>query len=339
MQLPQIADTETGRDVPGSAGAPAATLIVRRSPRLGALRWLRLLAADRRAALGLCILGFFVLVAIAGPLVFKGDPTASDYNAIRQPPSAAHWFGTDQQGHDMFLQMVDGTRAPLIVGFSVAICATILAVLVGTAAGYIGGWVDEVLSLITNVFLVIPSLPLVVVISSWIHINSDAPIIVSLILTGWAFGARVLRSQTMSVRNKDFVMAAQVSGESNWRIILFEILPNMISIVVSSFIGTALFAIGIAAAVLFIGVGNITAISWFTMLYWAQSNQVFLTGAWWTFVPPGLAIALVGTALALINFGIDTISNPRLRTEGGKSARAARTRLAATPVVGKEPAR
>jgi len=328
MNMPQVAETETGRDVPSSAGMPAAPTTVRRSPRLGALRWLRLLVSDRRAAVGLVLLGFFVFIAIFGPFIWSGDPTASDYNAIRQAPSVQHWFGTDQQGHDMFLQMVDGTRAPLIIGFTVAIGATILAVLIGTAAGYFGGLIDEALSLLTNVFLVIPSLPLVVVIATWIHVNSDAPIIFALILTGWAFGARVLRSQTMSVRNKDFVMAAQVSGESGWRIVLAEILPNMISIVVSSFIGTALYAIGIAAATLFIGVGNVTAVSWFTMLYWAQSNQVFLTGAWWTFVPPGLAIALVGTSFALINFGIDTISNPRLRSERVKPARTSRSSLA-----------
>ena len=330
-------------EVPGPAGA--APLTVRqgaasggRSPgaserqRVSSLarragpRWLRALLMDRKAALGLAILLFFLLVAIFGPLIWRGDPMASDYTARpQQPPSAAHWFGTDQQSHDVFLQMVYGTRSSLALGFSIGALATLLSVLVGMSAGYFGGWVDEILSLLTNIVLVIPSLPLIIVLASWVQVKNDVPIIAIIGLTSWAWGARVLRSQTMTVRRKDFVLAAQVSGEAGWRIVLGEVLPNMTSLVVSGFIGTTVFAIGAAAGLYFLGFGNLSGVNWFTILYWAQNSSALQTGAWWTFVIPGGAVALVGTALSLINFGIDQISNPRLRTEKvKKAARVAR---------------
>ncbi len=254
---------------------------------------------------------------------------ASDYSAPpQQPPSAAHWFGTDQQNHDIFLQMVYGTRSSLALGFSIGALATLLSILIGMSAGYFGGWVDEILSLLTNIVLVIPSLPLIIVLASWVQVKSDVPIVAIIGLTSWAWGARVLRSQTLTMRRKDFVLASQVSGESGWRIVLREILPNMTSLVVSGFIGTTVYAIGAAAGLYFLGFGNLAEVNWFSILYWAQNSSALQTGAWWTFVIPGGAIALVGTALSLINFGIDEISNPRLRVEKVKPAARAATRPA-----------
>ncbi len=334
MQIQHVTESEAAAaDVGAMHTAP---LPARRASRLGAWHWLRLLLSDRKAALGLAILAFFVLAAIVGPIIWSGDPSASDYSAIRQPPSAAHWFGTDQQGHDMFRQMLFGTRSPLVVGASVGVIATAIGIIVGMTAGYFGGWIDEFLSLLINVFLVLPSLPLVVVLASWMRMTNDLPTILILSFTGWAWGARVLRSQTMSIRQKDFVLAAMVRGEPGWRIVLREIVPNMISLIASNFIGTALAAIATTAGLIFIGLGNISGVSWFTMLYWAQNGQVFLTGAWWTFVPPGLALAILGMACALINFGIDTISNPRLRTDGVKPPRRRRALTPARQAVAVE---
>jgi peptide/nickel transport system permease protein len=311
-----------------------------RRPHIGLPRWLASLLADRKAATGLVILAFFIAVAVMGPLIWRGDPMASDYTATpQQPPSAAHWLGTDQQSHDIFLQMVYGARPSLVLALAIGFCATMLSVLVGMSAGYFGGWVDEILSLVTNIVLVIPSLPLIIVLASWIHVKNDLPIIAIVSLTSWAWGARVLRSQTLSLRQKDFVLAARVSGEPGWRIMLVEILPNMTSLVVSGCIGTAVFALGAAAGLYFLGFGNLAEVNWFTILYWAQNASALQTGAWWTFVFPGVAIALVGTALSLINFGIDEISNPRLRVE--KIKPLARVKAQPTPVasVGKVTAR
>jgi peptide/nickel transport system permease protein len=133
----------------------------------------------------------------------------------------------------------------------------------------------------------------------------------------WAYGARVLRSQTLTLRNSEFVAAARVVGEPSWRIIIYEILPNMISLVVSSWIGAVQFAFLALVTLEFIGLGDVNLVSWGTILFWAQNNQALLTGAWWTFVPPGVCIALVGVSLTLINYGIDEITNPRLRSEEG----------------------
>jgi len=339
----QTPRAETAGDLPEAeagalAGANAPT--TRRAPRLGTPRWPRLLLSDRKAVLGLAILAFFVAVALIGPLIWQGDPTAADYTAIpQQPPSAAHWLGTDQQDHDIFLQMVAGTRAVLSVAVSIALLSTTLAIAIGMTAGYVGGWVDEILMLLTNIVLVVPSLPLIVVLASYIQVRNDLPIVLVVGLTGWAWGARILRSQTMSLRQKDFVQAAVVRGEARWRIVCYDILPNMISLVASLFIGSALYAIGVTAALYFLGFGNLGETSWFTILYWAQNASALQQGSWWVFAPPGLAIALLGTACALINSGIDEISNPRLRTERVKAPRAAGGSRRSAAVAGQATAR
>jgi peptide/nickel transport system permease protein len=133
-------------------------------------------------------------------------------------------------------------------------------------------------------------------------------------LVNWAYAARVLRSQTLSLAHSEFVAAAKVAGEPSWRIIAFEILPNMTSLIASAFIGSVLFAILTEAGLSFIGLGDANTVSWGTILYWAQQNQALLVGAWWTFIPPGVCIALVGLSLTLINYAIDEITNPRLQS-------------------------
>lgn len=277
-------------------------------------RWFRILFSNPRARIGLTIISFFVFIAIFGPLIWHGDPLAADYTGLpQQGPSARHWLGTDQQSHDIFRQLVYGTRPTLILGFSIGALATAVAVVIGMTAGYFGGLVDDVLSLLTNVFLVIPTIPLMIVLAAWLKVRSDLAIIAVISLTSWAFGARVFRSQTLSLREREFALAAVVRGESKIRIALIEILPNMISLVVSGLIGTTVFAIGTAAGLQFIGLGNLSEVNWFTILYWAKNTSSLETGAWWTFVPPGLAIALFGMGCTFVNYGIDQISNPRLQ--------------------------
>lgn len=276
-------------------------------------RWFRLLVGNRRARIGLLIIGFFVFVAIFGPLLVHGGPHAVDYSGLpEQGPSAKHVLGTDQQSHDILTQLVYGTRPTLILGFSIGAIATAIAVLIGMTAGYFGGFVDDILSLVMNVFLVIPTIPLMIVLAAWLQVRSDLAIIVVISLTGWAFGARIFRSQTLSLREREFALAAVVRGESRMRIALVELLPNMMSLVVSALIGTTVFAIGTAAGLQFIGLGNVSEVNWFTILYWAQNTSSLQTGAWWTFVPAGLAIAIFGMGCTFVNYGIDQISNPRL---------------------------
>ena len=181
-------------------------------------------------------------------------------------------------------------------------------------SGYFGGRVDDLLSLFTNVVLIIPGLPLLVALAAFLP-PGNVTVVVVLTVTGWAWTARIMRSMTMSLREKDFVAAALVSGESQVRIIFRDILPNMTSIIVGSLIGATIYAIGADAALSFLGFTNVSQVSWGTNLYWAQNNAGLLVGAWWSFIPSGLCIALVAFALSLINYAMDEVTNPRLRAE------------------------
>ncbi|HLW03473.1 MAG TPA: ABC transporter permease [Ktedonobacterales bacterium] len=262
--------------------------------------------------IGLGILGFFVLLAIFGPVFVHQDPQAFSSDVL-SPPSAAHWMGTTQTGQDVFAQVIDGTRMTLLVGFAVGALATFLSVVIGLTAGYFGGVVDELISLVINVFLVIPALPLTIVLAGYIPVRGPLPVAVVISLTGWAWGARVLRAQTMSLRKREFVEAARASGESTFRIIFAEILTNELAIVASSLIFTIIYAIFSEVGLEFLGLSDVTVTSWGNMLFWATNNQALLLGAWWWIVPPGLCIALLGAGLAFTNNGIDELTNPRLR--------------------------
>jgi peptide/nickel transport system permease protein len=282
---------------------------------------------------GLGILGFFVLIAVIGPWIAPYDPSAMGPDLLR-PPSAAHPFGTTQTGQDIFSQILVGTRGVLVVGLVAGLIATVLSVLVGVTAGFLGGTADEVLSALSNVFLVVPALPLIIIVVSFLPDASDLVIALAISATGWAWGARVLRAQTLSLRRRDHVEAARATGERTWRLIVFEVMPNLTAIIASGFVGTVIFAVLSEITLSFIGVANISNWNWGTVLFWAQNNQALAQGAWWWFVPAGLSIALLGTALSLINFGIDEFVNPRLRTSGRVGGgKKARTRVGFTPVV------
>jgi peptide/nickel transport system permease protein len=278
--------------------------------------WLGSILRSRKATLGLIILLVFVLMAVFAEQIAPNDPTRM-VGRPHQAPDGEYIMGTTRSGQDIFSQVVFGARTTLVVGFLTGTVVIVVAIVMGVTAGYVGGWLDEILSLITNVFLVIPSLPLIIVVAGWLERPGPFTIVLVLSLTSWAWGARVLRSQTLVLRNSEFVAAARAIGEPTWRIVIFEILPNMTSLVVSSWIGAVLFAVLAEAGLEFIGLGDPNAVTWGTVLYWAQNNQALLTKAWWTFVPPGVCIALLGFSLTLINYGIDEVTNPRLRSDEG----------------------
>jgi peptide/nickel transport system permease protein len=260
---------------------------------------------------GLAILGFFALSALLGPWLVM-DPTEPVALPL-VPPSWDNLLGTTGQGQDVLAQTIMGARTSLSVGFLVGFSVVAIGALVGGAAGYFGGRVDELLSFLINVFLIMPGLPLMVVIAAYLP-TGPVTIAVALILTGWAWTARVIRSQTLALRERDFVAAAVLSGESSLRILVFEILPNMSSLLVSCFIGATLYAIGAEVGLEFVGLGDVGQVTWGSNLYWASNDAALLTKSWWTFVPTGFSIALVGFALGLLNSAIDERSNPRLRS-------------------------
>ena len=281
-------------------------------------RWRRMPA---KAKVGAILLGFFVLVAIIGPQVTPYDPSYQNPSpsASMNAPSAAHLLGTTQTGQDVLSQLLVGIRLTLELAIIVGVVATVLAVIVGVAAAYLGGFWDELLSLVTNVFLVIPALPLLIVLLGYPSLRGEWPTIIVLSGLGWPWGARVIRAQTLAIRGRDFVAASRETGERTWRIITVEIIPNEVSLIAASFVNTVLYAIGASVALAFIGLADLNTWSLGTILYWAESQQALQLGAWWWFVPPGLAVALIGTALVLLNTGIDELGNPRLRDASSAS--------------------
>ena len=326
----------------GAPGVPSPTIVppTRRRIRL---------PRSAKVITGATLLAIFVFLAIFGPALSPYDPNfiATDTNGTPQPPSAAHLLGTTNLQQDILSQLLAGTRPIMLVAFVAGAVATVLAVIIGVAAGYFGGLVDDLLSLLINVSLVLPALPLLIVLTGFLGTSSSAndPLIALIIaITGWAWGARVLRVQVLSMRNRDFVESARLIGERPWRIIGFEIMPSLIPIIASSFLFTVIYAIGTYASLAYLGLIDPAHWSWGTMLFQAGSLQAEQSGWWWWFIPPGLAIALLGMALALLNFGIDEFINPRLRAAGlsRKAARGAglprRFRLGLTPVTAQAPA-
>jgi peptide/nickel transport system permease protein len=265
------------------------------------------------AIAGSLIVGTIIVACLAAPLLTDKDPNRRIARG-HQPPSAELWLGSTRAGKDVFSQVLYGGRSSLTVAFSAAAIATVVSLLVGVTSGYMGGKVDEVMMAMTNIVLVMPGLPLLIILAALLGEVGPAVIAMLLGLTSWAWGARVMRSQTLALRNKEFVIAAEVMGESKWRIVVVEIIPNLISLVAGGFVGTTLYAIGAQAGLEFLGLGDASVVSWGTMLYWAQSSAAFIVGAWWDFVAPGAVIALMGAGLALINISIDQVSNPKLKT-------------------------
>ncbi len=274
---------------------------------------------------GLAVLGFFLVIAIVAPWIAPYPATKIDAAARLQPPSAQHWLGTTHLGEDVFSQIIWGTRGVMVVGILATVFAITIAITVGVLAGYTTGWRSEALSALANVFLVLPGLPLIIVVSS---LFVDPPlwvIAVVLGLTGWAWGARVLRAQTMSLRNRDFVQAAKANGEPLRRIIAVEMLPNLMGLIAASIVGTMTAAVIGLTTLSFIGVIPVSNYNWGTILNWASAQGAFQQNQWWWYLPPGLCIAAIGVALALLNFGIDEYVNPRLRS-AGERARAMKKR-------------
>ncbi|MGH3585933.1 MAG: ABC transporter permease, partial [Pseudonocardia sp.] len=264
-------------------------------------------------AIGLVLVAAIVLFGLLGPYLV-GDPQQIRDQGLT-PPSAQFPLGTTQTGQDVLAQLAFATRGSLQIGFLVGVLATVLSAFFGIYGAYRGGFADEAFSLLSNVFLVIPGLPLVIVISGFVPRESRGLWTIALVLalTSWAAAARVLRAQTLSVRSRDYVAASKVSGEKPWRVIAVEILPNLLPVIASQFVFAVIAAVLGEAGLSFIGLGAANSSTLGTMLFFAQNGFALSLGAWWWFVPPGLVIALLGMGLSLINFSIDEIINPKLK--------------------------
>jgi peptide/nickel transport system permease protein len=272
-------------------------------------------ALPGKAKLGAVTIGIFVLVGVIGPFLAPYSPSLTSVSgpSLLQGPSLTHLLGTTSTGQDVLSQLLVGIRSTLEIGLAVGVISTVVAVLFGIASGFLGGAWDEVLSLITNIFLVLPGLPLLVVLLSYQSARGQLPTIAVLSILGWPWGARVIRSQTLSLANRNFVEASREVGEHTWRILFFEILPNEANLIAANFVGTVLYAIATSVSLAFLGLADISSWSIGTILYWAQNQDALQLGAWWWYAPAGVAVALIGMGLVLLNFGLDELANPRLR--------------------------
>ena len=305
----------------GALSRPLAPLAAPsgRKRRFGIPGWLLLMLDHPKARVGLTIVFGMVLLGLLAPLLVDASK-ATEFSLLdaRQSPSFHHVFGTTDQGVDVFAQVAWGARRSLALGLMAGVIATVLATVLGVFAAYTGGFIDDVLNLVTNVFFVIPAIPLLIDVTAFLHTRGLWTMTIVIALTLWAFEARILRGQALMLRNRDFVLAAKVAGESTWRIVFGELVPNMISRIAAAFVLVFYVSLLTDAGLEFLGLGDMDHTSWGVTLYWAQVNSTLLQGEWWPFFFPGTALALTVAALVFILAGVDEISNPRLRAHRRK---------------------
>lgn len=309
----------TGTALGEAIGAGAE--LADRLPGRGARRSMaRMLLGNRKALVGACLLGIVCVCAIIPGIIAPYNPKAEAFRPSL-PPSLAHLLGTTSYGQDVFSQLIWGARGSLIVALAVGAVSTAVSIVVGVSAAYLGGLWDGILSLVTDVLLVVPAFPLIVVIAAYTRGANLLTLIVVLVVTGWSFGARQLRSQMLSLKRREFLEAAKSRGERRSYIIIFEALPTMTSLVIASFLSCALYAVLAEAGLQFVGLGDPSSLNWGTMLYWAQNSEALNSGMVLWAIMPGVCVAMLGAAFALLNYAFDEISNPALGP-----ARSARVR-------------
>lgn len=272
----------------------------------------RVVARSPKALAGAVILAVFIALAVLAPELAPYSPSQTEFLPYLHP-SGANLLGTTGTGQDVLSQFIWGGRVTLEVAFIGGALTTALATFVGLVSGALRGVGDELVTVGTNIFLVIPALPLMVVLAAYINVQGIWPIIAVIVATNWAWGARVIRAQVASLRAREYITFARLSGERFFGVLGREILPNIISLVSATFLNAAITSILAESALQFLGLGDPLEQSWGNMLYWANNGNALLNGQWGWVLAPGLAIALTGGAFALLNFGLDEVISPRMR--------------------------
>ncbi len=267
---------------------------------------------NRKLQIGLAILLFFLLFALIGPHLTRNDPLAY-VGPPAHPPSKEFWFGTTTFGQDVYSQFAHGLRATFVVGLLGGGVGTLIGVLVGLVAGYRGGIVDEVLNMFTNIVLIIPTLAVLIIIAAYLAVRGILTESLFIGLTAWPWAARAIRAQTFSLRVREFVDLARMSGRRPLRIVLTEIAPNMMSYLLLVFILQFGGAILNAATLDFVGLGPTQGMSLGLMINNAVLWAALQLGMWWWLIPPGAAITAIVGALYVMNVGLDEVFNPKLR--------------------------
>ncbi len=296
---------------PGIAGVPGP------APAPGILKGRRLeflyfALKNKKLLLGLGVVFLFFMIAIVGPYLTDAQPLAFGF-PLSEKPSSAHWLGTTQQGQDVYAQFVNGLRSSFLVGALGGGLAAIIGMFVGFTAGYRGGIVDEFLSMITNVVLVVPTLAVLIVVAAYVDMKGFTTEALFIGFTSWPWAARAVRAQTFSLVSRDFVDMARLSGKGTAKIITKEIAPNMSSYLLMMFILLFGGAILIGATLDFIGLGPSNAISLGLMMNSAVLWSALQLGTWWWFIPPGIGITAIVGGLYVMNVGLDEVFNPKLR--------------------------
>jgi len=297
-----------------STGTAEVSVVVVEEPSPRRFRNETLYFARRNTKLvvGLSVVLFFLVLAIVGPWLTDADPFEFGY-PIGQPPSSDHWLGTTGAGQDVYSQFVYGLRSTFIVGAVAGAIAALIAMTIGFVSGYRGGFVDDLLSMFTNVVLVIPTLVVLIVVAAYIGEGTLLGEAVLIGVTSWPWAARAIRAQTFSLATRDFVSLARLSGQGSARVIVKEIAPNMSSYLFLAFILLFGGSVLIAATLDFLGLGPSAVMSLGLMLRTAVDNAALQLGYWWWFIPPGVAITAIVGGLYVMNVGLDEVFNPKLR--------------------------
>jgi peptide/nickel transport system permease protein len=267
---------------------------------------------NTKLVVGLTVVLLLLVVAIVGPWLTDADPFEFGF-PLGEAPSSAYWLGTTSSGQDVYAQFVYGLRASFFVGAVAACVAGVLGMAIGFIGGYVGGIIDDILSMLTNIVLVIPTLAVLIIVAAYLSIGSLLSEAVLIGLTSWPWAARAIRAQTFSLASRDFVNLARLSGRGSFRVIVNEIAPNMSSYLFLTFILLFGGAVLTAATLDFLGLGPSQVMSLGLMMNTAVSNAALQLGMWWWFIPPGLAITAIVGGLYVMNVGLDEVFNPRLR--------------------------
>ena len=283
--------------------------------RAGIRRTLDLVWEDRLGRVGLILLGLTLVIAVVGPIAFPFDPkdvgkTAAD---ILKPPSVAHWLGTDELGRDVFRATIEGARLSLLIGLVATAISILVGATVGIAAGYRGGTLDSFLMRITDFFLVLPALPLIIVLAALFG-QSTVVLVLVIGLTSWPSTARIVRSQVLSLRERQFITRVRSLGATDFRIVRYHILSNVLPLIFANTVLVIAGSILAEATLAFLGLGDPVHVSWGTMLHFAFDSGATGRGAWWYVLPPGIGIVLVVLGFVLAGHTLDRILNPRLRS-------------------------
>lgn len=267
---------------------------------------------NKKLVFGLTLVLAFLVFAIVGPWFAKAGPFDFGFPTAH-PPSSDNWFGTTLPGQDVYAQFVNGLRATFLVGALGATVASLIGMVVGFVGGYRGGVIDEALSMLTNIVLVIPTLAVLIIASAYLNVNGFFAEGLLIGVTAWPWAARAIRAQTFTLASRDFVSLARLSGARSWQVIFREIAPNMSSYLFLVFILLFGGSILTAATLDFLGLGPSNAMSLGLMLNLAVSNSALQLGLWWWFIAPGVGIIAIVGGLYVVNVGLDEVFNPKLR--------------------------